>query len=126
MGVKWSEKNLSRPATRLITPRTACSKPSPTFAQLELKYLNWHGSTFVKTLELDLTGRELAMTDCWVNIMPQQVAHSMHLHSASDHQRHLLRADAERLCRLEVRRSATGEIHGRAVTDADASPANRA
>ena len=28
----------------------------------------------------DLAERELTMTDCWVNIMPRQVVHSLHLH----------------------------------------------
>jgi len=38
---------------------------------------------FAKTVEWDLDGRELAMTDCWVNIMPRQVAHGLHLHPLS-------------------------------------------
>ncbi len=38
--------------------------------------------TFV-ALELDLEGRELAMTDCWINIMPRLVVHSLHLHPLS-------------------------------------------
>jgi uncharacterized protein (TIGR02466 family) len=38
---------------------------------------------FARRLELDLTGRALAMTDCWVNIMPQQVVHGLHLHPLS-------------------------------------------
>jgi uncharacterized protein (TIGR02466 family) len=55
---------------------------SPTFAALRKK-LNRHVAAFVKSLELDMAGRELAMTDCWVNIMPQQVVHSWHLHPLS-------------------------------------------
>ena len=52
---------------------------SPTFALLERR-LNAHVAKFARTLELDLTGRSLAMTDCWVNIMPHQVVHGLHLH----------------------------------------------
>jgi uncharacterized protein (TIGR02466 family) len=55
---------------------------SPTFERLE-RGLRRHLKAFVNALELDMTGRELAMTDCWVNIMPLQVAHSMHLHPLS-------------------------------------------
>jgi uncharacterized protein (TIGR02466 family) len=38
---------------------------------------------YARTLELDLEGRELAMTDCWINIMPRRVVHSLHLHPLS-------------------------------------------
>ena len=55
---------------------------SPTFATLE-KRLDAHVRRYARTLEFDLTGRELAMTDCWVNIMPQRVAHGLHLHPLS-------------------------------------------
>ena len=33
-----------------------------------------------RTLDFDLTGRRLAMTDCWVNVMTRQVVHGLHLH----------------------------------------------
>ena len=55
---------------------------SPTFALLERK-LRRHVNQFARSLELDLEGRELAMTDCWINIMPRQVVHSLHLHPLS-------------------------------------------
>jgi uncharacterized protein (TIGR02466 family) len=55
---------------------------SPTFAALELK-LRRHVHAFARTLELDLEGRQLAMTDCWINIMPRLVVHSLHLHPLS-------------------------------------------
>jgi uncharacterized protein (TIGR02466 family) len=55
---------------------------SPTFAELEQKVTK-HVRAFARALELDLTGRELAMTDCWVNIMPRQVVHGLHLHPLS-------------------------------------------
>ena len=55
---------------------------SPTFASLERK-LNRHVAAFARALEFDLAGRSLAMTDCWVNIMPRQVVHGPHLHPLS-------------------------------------------
>jgi uncharacterized protein (TIGR02466 family) len=55
---------------------------SPTFAALERK-LRRHVAAYAKALEFDLAGRELALTDCWVNVMPRGVAHSLHLHPLS-------------------------------------------
>jgi uncharacterized protein (TIGR02466 family) len=55
---------------------------SPTFATLERK-LRRHVRAYARLLELDLEARELAMTDCWINIMPRLVVHSLHLHPLS-------------------------------------------
>jgi len=55
---------------------------SPTFAALE-RQLNRHVKAFVRKLEWDMEGRGMAMTDCWVNIMPRHVVHSLHLHPLS-------------------------------------------
>jgi uncharacterized protein (TIGR02466 family) len=55
---------------------------SPTFAALERK-LRRHVRAYARALALDLEGRELAMTDCWINIMPRLVVHSLHLHPLS-------------------------------------------
>jgi len=55
---------------------------SPTFAALQER-LAPHVARFVRALELDLRGRPLAMTDCWVNIMPRRAVHSGHLHPLS-------------------------------------------
>ncbi|MCL4779263.1 MAG: hypothetical protein KJ049_03690 [Gammaproteobacteria bacterium] len=57
-------------------------KMSSTFATLETK-INRHVKAYVRALELDMTGRELAMTDCWINIMPQHVVHGLHIHPTS-------------------------------------------
>ncbi|MDP2332611.1 MAG: TIGR02466 family protein [Reyranella sp.] len=38
---------------------------------------------FVRSLHYDLGGRTVAMTDCWANVMPAGVVHSMHLHPTS-------------------------------------------
>src|SRR3954463_11760081 len=38
---------------------------------------------FARSLHYDLAGRFLAMTDCWANVMPEGVVHSLHLHPTS-------------------------------------------
>lgn len=38
---------------------------------------------FAKALRWDLRGRELRMTDCWVNVMPANTYHTLHLHPHS-------------------------------------------
>ena len=55
---------------------------SPTFAALE-RALDVRVARFARTLEFDLTGRSLTMTDCWVNIMGRGAAHGLHLHPLS-------------------------------------------
>ncbi|MEZ5565020.1 MAG: TIGR02466 family protein [Gammaproteobacteria bacterium] len=54
-------------------------KMSSTFTTLERK-LRRHVDAFVRSLEFDMHNRELVMTDCWINIMPRGVVHSLHLH----------------------------------------------
>jgi uncharacterized protein (TIGR02466 family) len=55
---------------------------SPTFAALERK-LARHVRILAGRLGLNLKGRELSMTDCWVNVMPFRVVHGLHLHPLS-------------------------------------------
>ena len=55
---------------------------SSVFATLR-KRLDPHVRTFARRLQCDLRGRSLAMTDCWVNMMPAGVVHSLHLHPTS-------------------------------------------
>jgi uncharacterized protein (TIGR02466 family) len=55
---------------------------SPTFAALE-EELTRHVKRFAKSLAFDLSGRTLTMTDCWVNIVPRQGVHGLHLHPLS-------------------------------------------
>lgn len=80
-GRRWSKKNYPGGYTSYHSAHRM-QQVSPTFAELERR-LQRHVQRFVAALQFDLSGRELAMTDCWVNIMPQQVAHSMHLHPLS-------------------------------------------
>jgi len=55
---------------------------SSTFAEIE-KNIRKHVYKFSDILDFDLQGRTLQMTDCWINIMPFQVIHSLHLHPLS-------------------------------------------
>jgi uncharacterized protein (TIGR02466 family) len=80
-GQRWSRKNYPGGYTSYHSAHRL-HRYSPTFARLERR-LNRHVRKFVDELDYDLEGRELAMTDCWVNIMPHQVVHSLHLHPLS-------------------------------------------
>ena len=80
-GRRWSAKNYPGGFTS-YNSASRMHQLSPTFAALERK-LNRHVAKFARTLEFDLEGRSLAMTDCWVNIMPRQVVHGLHLHPLS-------------------------------------------
>lgn len=55
---------------------------SPTFNALR-KLLQPHVAAFARSVDWDLRKRPLTMTDCWVNIMPRRVVHSLHLHPLS-------------------------------------------
>lgn len=80
-GKRWSAKNYPGGYTSYGSV-SRMHQISPTFDALRRK-LDRHVAAFARALELDLTGRELTMTDCWVNIMPQGVAHGLHLHPLS-------------------------------------------
>jgi uncharacterized protein (TIGR02466 family) len=77
-GRRWSAKNYPGGYTS-YNSASRMYELSPTFARLR-RGLDRHVASFAKTLQFDLAGRELQMTDCWVNIMPRQVVHSLHLH----------------------------------------------
>ena len=55
---------------------------SSTFMELQ-KRIDRHVRAFVRAQDWDLGGRRLEMTDCWINIMPHRVSHSLHLHPNS-------------------------------------------
>jgi uncharacterized protein (TIGR02466 family) len=55
---------------------------SPLFGALGRR-IDRHVKAFSVALHYDLRGRTLAMTDCWLNVMPAGVVHSLHLHPAS-------------------------------------------
>lgn len=80
-GRRWSKRNYPGGYTSYNSAHRM-HQLSPTFAALERK-LARHVGAFTRSLEFDLEGRALTMTDCWVNIMPQQVVHGLHLHPLS-------------------------------------------
>lgn len=80
-GRRWSKKNYPGGYTSYGSV-AQMQRVSPTFAALERK-IDRHVRAFVSKLELDVDDRPLAMTDCWVNIMPRGVVHSLHLHPLS-------------------------------------------
>lgn len=80
-GRRWSRKNYPGGYTSYGS-LCRMHKMSSTFGELERK-LNRHVKAFAAALDLDLEGRPLVMTDCWINIMPHQVVHGLHLHPLS-------------------------------------------
>ncbi len=80
-GRRWSEHSYPGGYTS-YNSANSMHQMSPTFAVLE-RELNRHVRAFARALQLDLEGRALSMTDCWVNIMPRGVVHGLHLHPLS-------------------------------------------
>lgn len=77
-GRKWSETHYPGGYTSYAS-MNELHRFSSSFESLERKLMR-HVKAFARTLEMNLRGREVRMTDCWVNIMPPTTAHSMHLH----------------------------------------------
>lgn len=80
-GRKWSVQNYPGGYTSYASMNTLHTFSS-TFEGLERK-LSRHVRAYAKALAMDLRGRTIQMTDCWVNIMPPTAAHSLHLHPLS-------------------------------------------
>jgi len=80
-GRRWSKKGYPGGYTS-YNSLYRLQQISPTFARLEHR-LNRHVAAYARALEMDLDDRKLAMTDCWINIMPRGVVHGLHLHPLS-------------------------------------------
>ncbi|MDB6168630.1 MAG: hypothetical protein JWM88_1494 [Verrucomicrobia bacterium] len=80
-GRRWSAKNYPGGYTSYAS-MSELHRFSSTFGGLE-KNLLAHVRAFGRALDFDLRGRTVRMSDCWVNIMPPRVAHSLHLHPLS-------------------------------------------
>ena len=80
-GRAWSARNYPGGYTS-YNSQCQLQRASPTFARFE-RSLTPHLRRYLKSLDFDLRGKRLAMTDCWVNIMRRQVAHGLHLHPLS-------------------------------------------
>jgi uncharacterized protein (TIGR02466 family) len=77
-GRRWSKKNYPGGYTSYGSVHRL-QTVSPTFEALQRK-LKRHIAAFAAAAQWDLAGRALEMTDCWVNIMPRQTVHGLHLH----------------------------------------------
>lgn len=80
-GQKWCEKNYLGGYTSYGSYSNLHQRSS-TFIDLEKK-IRKHVYAFANSLEMDLQGKTLRMVDFWVNIMPHQVVHSLHIHPLS-------------------------------------------
>lgn len=80
-GQRWSKRNYPGGFTSYASA-SRMHQNSPTFAALRRR-IDAHVRRFVTELEFDLGGKPLSMTDCWVNVMPRGVSHSLHLHPLS-------------------------------------------
>ena len=80
-GRRWSAENYPGGYTSYGSVHWL-QRISPTFKALEAK-LKRHVKAFADAVEWDLDGRELNMTDCWININPKNVVHGLHLHPLS-------------------------------------------
>lgn len=80
-GRKWSAKNYPGGYTSYGS-LDKVHRLSSTFMELQAR-IDRHVKAYAKVLDFDLSERTLEMTDCWINIMPRQVAHSLHLHPNS-------------------------------------------
>ena len=80
-GRRWSVENYPGGYTSYGSVHKL-QRVSPTFKALEGR-LARHVGALVHALDWDVRGRELAMTDCWVNIMARGGVHVLHLHPLS-------------------------------------------
>lgn len=80
-GRRWSEDNYAGGYTSYGS-MTNLNTMSSVFAALE-RDIDKHVKQYVKLLEWDLLGRSVKMSNIWVNIMPSQTVHSLHLHPLS-------------------------------------------
>ncbi|CAN5415430.1 TIGR02466 family protein [soil metagenome] len=80
-GHKWSDKHYLGGYTSYGS-LDRLHLVSSVFAGLARR-LDPHIKTFARDLRYDLTGRKVAITDCWLNVMPAGVVHSLHLHPTS-------------------------------------------
>ena len=80
-GRRWSAKNYRGGYTSYGSSHQL-HRMSPTFQDLERR-LRRHVDAFARAVEWDLKDRELAMTDCWLNIMSRNAVHGLHLHPLS-------------------------------------------
>jgi uncharacterized protein (TIGR02466 family) len=77
-GRRWSARNYPGGYTSYGSAHRM-QELSPTFAALAER-LDVHVRRFARELQLNVRGRPLTMTDCWVNVMGHGAVHGLHLH----------------------------------------------
>jgi uncharacterized protein (TIGR02466 family) len=80
-GLKWSKRNYPNGFTSYASANEL-HRSSSTFSLLAKK-IDQHVARFASLLELELGGRPLVLTKCWVNVMDQNSHHGLHLHPLS-------------------------------------------
>lgn len=80
-GWKWSKQNYVGGYTSYSSMTQLHLRFAP-FMELK-KLIDRKIVKFVQNQEWEMNGRKLQMTDCWVNVMPSLVHHSLHLHPQS-------------------------------------------
>lgn len=80
-GIEWSRKNYRNGFTSYGSLDTL-HEQSPHFADLA-KLLNRHVTVFARKQAWDLQGGALKLVSMWVNVMPPNTVHSLHLHPHS-------------------------------------------
>lgn len=77
-GIEWSKENYINGYTSYSSISDIHLRYAP-FMELKA-HLDKVAKKFTKSLEVDLCGRKLEMTTCWINVMAQGGHHSLHLH----------------------------------------------
>lgn len=77
-GRDWSKKNYVGGYTSYSSITDIHERFAP-FMELKER-IDKEVKKFIKTLNVDLQGRRVKMTTCWINVMPPHVHHSLHLH----------------------------------------------
>ncbi len=80
-GANWSKTNYVGGYTS-YSSYSELHRLSSTFMEFEKK-IDKHVKKFSKFLEYDLHDGTLYMSECWINIMPANTTHSMHIHPLS-------------------------------------------
>ena len=80
-GQRWSKDNYPGGYTSYGS-MDRLHRFSSTFDTLRRR-IDRHVARYADALEWDVTPDQLAMTDCWINLMPRGCAHSFHVHPQS-------------------------------------------
>ncbi len=80
-GIEWSETHYLNGYTSYGS-MTDLHRRYPHFEELALE-IDRHARKLARYLDMDLQDGHLEMSSCWVNIMPTNTVHSLHLHPLS-------------------------------------------